>query len=319
MDLISAKLRLGSVALGLAIFLLAAAIVYGIEQYMGYGIGFLALLIFLLPVFIFIDILQWLFGPYIIGMAYRTHKLSPSDPEYQMLDSVVTRVAIYNNMRKPDIYIAEVDMPNAFAYGSPIAGKRVAVTRGLLRILNEKEIEAVLGHEIGHLRHHDVEMLLAIGLIPTLLFYFGYLLLFSGSRERNAGIVLLFAIIAIVLSFLFRFFILAFNRMRESYADANSALTVPGGADNLETGLAKIVAASGTHRLFRRRNRNTSSSVAEMLFISNPDQGEIKDYRQLLEEWKTMKVSRFAAFFSDHPHPAKRIQMLERIKQSQAQ
>ncbi|PYB68191.1 zinc metalloprotease HtpX [Thermoplasma sp. Kam2015] len=315
MSLMSIRIKLGSLAVGVAIFAIGFGIIYGIMYYIGFNIGVLALLIILAPIFIIMDILQWLFGPYMIGAVYRTHRITPDEPEYTMLNSIVSEVAKSNKIKTPDIYIAEVDIPNAFAYGSPIAGRRIAVTRGLLRILDPEEIKAVIGHEMGHLRHRDVEMLLAVGLIPTLIFYFGYTLLFSDGRGRNAGGILLLAIVAIVASFLFRFLILAFNRMRESYADINSALTVDGGADKLQTALAKIVSATGhTGYSFRRRRKNTSSNLTEMLFFSNPDVSEAGDYRKLVEEWKTAKVSLFSDFFSDHPHPAKRIQRLERMK-----
>ncbi len=313
----SIRLKLSSLLMGIAIFAIGFGIIYAILYYIGLNIGAIALLMVLLPIFIIMDIVQWLFGPYMIGAVYRTHKLQPTEPEYNMLTSIVSEVARNNNIRMPEVYIAEVDMPNAFAYGSPIAGRRIAVTRGLLRILEPDEIKAVIGHEMGHLRHRDVEMLLAIGLIPTLIFYFGYTLLFSGERGRNAGGIVLLAIIAMAASFLFRFLILAFNRMRESYADVNSALTVDGGAEKLQTALAKIVAATGRTGRYTRRRRNTpSSSVTEMLFFSNPNQSANEDYRKLLEEWKTAKVSLFADFFSDHPHPAKRIQRLEKLKMS---
>ncbi|WP_297025868.1 zinc metalloprotease HtpX [Thermoplasma sp.] len=317
--MMSIWLKLSSLLMGVAIFAIGFGIIYGILYYIGMDVGALALLIILLPIFIIMDVLQWLFGPYIIGTVYKTHKLQPTDAEYTMLSSIVADVARNNNVRTPEIYIAEVDIPNAFAYGSPLAGRRIAVTRGLLRILDPEEIKAVIGHEMGHLRHKDVEMLLAIGLIPTIIFYFGYTLIFSGERSRNAGGILVLALVAMAASFLFRFLILAFNRMRESYADVNSALTVDGGAEKLQTALAKIVAATGrTGHYFRRRRNSPSSSMTEMLFFSNPNESVNEDYRKLIEEWKNARVSVFADFFSDHPHPAKRIQRLEKLKMQES-
>jgi Heat shock protein. Metallo peptidase. MEROPS family M48B len=89
-------------------------------------------------------------------------------------------VAEANGIKTPKVYIADAPFPNAFAYGSPIAGKRVAITTPLLKILNKDEVKAVLGHELGHLRHRDVEFLMFIGLIPALIYWLGYSLWFSG-------------------------------------------------------------------------------------------------------------------------------------------
>jgi heat shock protein HtpX len=190
----------------------------------------------------------------------------------------------------------------------------MAVTRGLLNILNRDEVEAVMGHEIGHLKHHDIALLLAIGLIPSIIFYFGYSMLFGGGRKGGNGYILLIAILMMGLSFVFNIMILGVNRMRESYADVNSAQTIPGGAENLQTALAKIVASTPQKKHLRK---SAGSSTSSMLMFSGLDQGEMKDHRRLLEEWKHMKISLSQSIFSDHPHPAKRIQMLEKLKKVQ--
>lgn len=317
MNFVSLKIKIISIIAAALILVIFALIAYGIVYGLGYPIDFLGLLLILLPIFVIIDILQWLFGPYLIGKAYRAHEITPSDPEYLTLTGIVQRVANNNHIRPPKVFIAEVDFPNAFAYGSPIAGKRMAVTRGLLKILSPQEIEAVIGHEIGHLRHHDVEFLMAIGIIPTLLFYFGYMLLFSGSNGRRGGYLLLAALIAMAMSFLFRILLLGFNRLRESYADVNAALTVDNGAENLQTGLAKIIASSNRTPWFRRsRNQNNSPSqgLTNMLLFSNVEDSFEGDYRALLEKLRTMKPRLISYIFSDHPHPAKRIQLLEKLK-----
>ncbi len=317
MNFVSLKIRLISIISAILILIIFALITYGIIYGIGYSIDFLALLLILIPIFVVMDILQWLFGPYLIGRAYRAHEITPSDPEYLMLTGIVERVANNNHIKTPKVFIAEVDFPNAFAYGSPVAGKRMAVTRGLLNLLTPQEIEAVIGHEIGHLKHHDVEFLMAIGIIPTLLFYFGYLLLFSGSNNRRGGYLLIAALVAMAMSFLFRILLLGFNRLRESYADVNAALTVDNGAEYLQTGLAKIIASSRRTPWFRKqRNQNNSPSqgLTNMLMFSNIEDSFDGDYRSLLEKLKTMKPTLISYIFSDHPHPAKRIQLLERMK-----
>ncbi len=313
MEFYSAKIRLASILSGIAIAGIFTLIVLGLARYF-YGnslsIGLLSLiLIFVL----FIDILQFLIGPYLIGRTFRTKEISNGDPQYQWILDDVTEVCASNSQKVPRVYLAAVPFPNAFAYGSPIAGRRLAITIGLLQLLDRDEIKAVIAHEIGHLKHHDVALLMAIGLIPMVMFYLGYTLLFTGGNNRNNnGYSFLIAIGLIVVSFVFNIMILGVNRMRESYADMNSA-TIPGGPEKLQTALAKIVSASPQKT--RGRRRSSQSSFTNLLLFADPNAGQGKDYHSLLNEWKSAKVSIFSSLFSDHPHPARRIQSLERIKQ----
>lgn len=319
MDIYSAKLRIATILVGIIIAVLAAFIVLGVAVYFFNITNLFTTLTFILVFVLALDIIQWLLGPYIIGMTFRTRKVDSNDSQLFWLQGMIEKVSAANNVKTPALYISEVAMPNAFAYSSPIAGRRIAVTRGALNILDRDELEAVIGHEVGHLRHRDVELLMAIGLIPTILFYLGYMLMFSGAMEdRNGGLFIIFAVVLIVVSFIFNIMILGINRMRESYADINAAKTVDGGAGKLQTALAKIVIAS--NRSYRRRGsrvvRPTDSNFfANMLLFSGFSEAEIADPEQLVSRWKTTKLSRLAGIFSDHPHPAKRIQILEKYRE----
>lgn len=318
MDLYSAKLRITTILVGVLIALIAAGIMLLVARYAFNVTSLYSTLIFMLGFVLVMDIIQWLIGPYIISRAFRTKRVDPNDSQYFWLQDIVSRVARANNVRTPALYISEVQMPNAFAYSSPTAGKRIAVTRGAMNILDRDELEAVIGHEVGHLRHHDVELLMAIGLIPTIMFYIGYMFMFSGMMDqRNNGVMILLAVVLVIVSFIFNIMILGINRMRESYADINAATTVQGGADKLQTALAKIVIASskGYRRREGRAVRPTDSNFfASMLLFSGFSDAEIMNPEALVERWRNAKTSRFAAFFSDHPHPARRIQMLEKYR-----
>lgn len=315
MDIYSTKLKLASVLVGILIAVLASLIAVGVMRYFFGVTGVLNIVTVMMIFILFLDIIQWLFGPYLIGATFRLHKIERNDVNYSWLIDSVDRVASMNNVKSPEVFISEINIPNAFAYGSPIAGKRLAVTRGLVNILSRDELEAVVGHEIGHLKHRDVELIMAIGLIPSIIFYLGYSLLFAGAfggNNRNGGgAMLLIAAALMFVSFIFNLMILGVNRMRESYADINSAQTVQNGAENLQIALAKIVAYTTP---MMSRKLQGSSSFTRMLFFSSADSKNGANYQALLDHWKTQKVSRFLGIFSDHPHPAKRIQMLERYK-----
>lgn len=312
MEHYSIKLRIASVLAGIAIAGLFTLIILGVLTYFYGNIASIGLISIILIFVLIMDVIQFLIGPYIVGRAFRTKEIGSADPQYQWILDDVNEVCLSNNQKVPRVFIANVPFPNAFAYGSPIAGRRLAVTSGLLKQLDRDEVKAVIAHEIGHLKHHDVALLMAIGIIPTVIFYLGYMLLFSGGGNRNqGGYNLLIAIALMAVSFLFSIMILGINRMRESYADMNSA-SIQGGPENLQVALAKIVSYSGTYR--RRRRKRGETSFTSMLLFSNPDHGSVRDHESLLNEWKRTKVSRISSLFSDHPHPAKRIQDLEKIK-----
>ncbi len=318
MDLYSAKLRITSILVGVLIALLAGGIMLAVARYIFGVTAMLSLLMLVLGLILVLDIVQWLLGPYIIGRAFRVRKVDPNDSQMFWLNDIISRVATENNVRTPTLYISEIPMPNAFAYSSPVAGKRIAVTRGALNILNRDELEAVIGHEIGHLRHRDVELLMAIGLIPTLMFYLGYMLFFSGAfNNRNGGVMVIFAIALIAVSFAFNIMILGVNRMRESYADLNAARTVNNGAEHLQTALAKIVISSS--RPYRRQGKRAarptdSNFFASMLLFSGFNEASANDPAELVSHWRSKKISRLSGLFSDHPLPEKRIQMLEKYR-----
>ncbi|ARM76223.1 zinc metalloprotease HtpX [Acidianus manzaensis] len=322
MNLTILKLKANMLLASIGIFLLGFALIFAVVSYF-YGLSFAPLVIVgILSFLIVLDIIQWLFGPYLINAMYKTVEVTPNDPTYGWVVDVVNEVAMYNRMSPPKVYIANVPFPNAFAYGSPIAGKRVAITLPLLKMLNKDELKAVLGHELGHLRHKDVQLLMAVGLIPALLFWIGYSLMFSGmfseggGRNNNAGALWLVGIALLVVSYLFQFFVLYLNRMREAYADVNAAETVPNGAENLERALAKITLSTDP-RILEKYKKKNNNNIANMLFFSpievNEDIPETS-VDELIEYWKHEKVSWFSDFFSDHPSSAKRIQLLEKLK-----
>lgn len=308
------KLRLSmigvwAVVTGVATLVLTAVLLYlGMPFYGVYGIlGFVVAFHFF----------QWLIGPYVINAIYRVRELKRD--EYPWLHEAVAKIAARSGLDKPPrLMLAEIDVPNAFAYGSPLTGNMVAVTRGLLKNLNAEEVEAVVGHEIGHLKHKDVIVMMMISLIPAIIYYIGYSLYvsgwFGGAETRReggggGGLVLLIGILLIMLSYLFNIFIFYMSRLREYYADARSATTVENGARNLQRALVKIMAASG--RIPRSVRKNYDQ--LKMFFISDPEVA-IRDYGdvdKLVEAVKREKPSIFFELFSTHPHPAKRLRFLD--------
>jgi len=183
-----------------------------------------AFLFAIIPSFI-----SWLLAPLIINAAYRCRH----DPTLQR---IVDRVAARAGMKPPKAMVADMPLPNAFAYSSPLMGRYVAVTTGLLRMTHsDNELEAIIGHELGHHKHHDNAVIMLFGIIPTAVYFLGRFLLFAGllSRytdggERRSGsgrvaILAALGVLLIAISILLQLAVLGLSRLREYYADAHGA------------------------------------------------------------------------------------------------
>ena len=275
------------------------------------------------------NLLQWLFAPYIIDAMYRAREVSRS--EHPKLYEIVERLSRKSGIKMPKIMLANVPIPNAFAYGSPIAGTRVAVTKGLLETLEDEEVEAVIGHELGHLKHKDVQIMMFASILPAIFYYIGYSLLLSsmwGSRDREGGVsYAVIGLACIALYWILQLFTLYLSRLREYYADRHSASIVNDGARKLQEGLAKIVYASG--RMKRKTPQTSSLHAFKALFISDPDRAESDALaisrtvggsdQKLVEEILRKQVTlsdKIMEIFSTHPNVVNRIKALQELRAS---
>jgi len=269
------------------------------------------------------NLAQWLFAPYLIDALYRVRKLSKQ--EYPKLHAAVEALCRKINLKTPQLMLAELPIPNAFAYGSPIAGSRVAVTSGLLNQLDEDEVEAVIGHELGHLKHKDVQIMMIASLLPALFYYLGYSLMYSGyrsdERERNS-LAPLIGLISIAVYWILTLLALGLSRLREYYADQLSATTIPNGAEKLSTALAKIVFSTSRMKPYYRAYANHLNSFKPLL-ISDPDKAD-EDAQALYKHFKSEKdlvqsilqrkitlADRIVELFSTHPNIVKRLKALQ--------
>jgi heat shock protein HtpX len=271
------------------------------------------------------NILQWLISPYIIDALYRTRELPEN--ENPKLHEVVEELSKKSGIKKPRLMLAQIPIPNAFAYGSPIAGNRVAVTDGILKTLNSGEVEAVIGHELGHLKHRDVQVMMFVSLLPAVFTYIGYSLMLSGAygRQRDEGSGgALIGIAFMAFSWVLNMFILYLSRLREYYADRHSVSVVDGGSQKLSTGLAKIVQA--TKNMRRSKKEKQSLNAFKALFITDPDHavadsaaisamsasGDQKLVQEILSK-KLTTADRIIEIFSTHPNIVKRLKTLKEL------
>jgi heat shock protein HtpX len=201
--------------------------------------------------------------------------------------NLVERLAQKMGISMPKVFVIPTESPNAFATGRNPSHASVAVTQGILNLLNDEELEGVLAHELGHVRNRDIlissiaaTLAGAITYLSRFGFFFG-----GGDREdRRGGALggLLMLIVAPIAAMLIQ---LAVSRSREYQADSTGA-HLTGNPYALASALAKLDAYS------RRMPMVASPSTAH-LFIVQP-----------------MVGVDFASLFSTHPPIAKRIERL---------
>lgn len=323
------KLRLAMVGCALATFagglfvLWLLADIFGLFTYGLYGWS-----LFIIGVAIFSAILalvQWLIAPYIIDAVCRC---VPADPvRYKWLYDIVEDLAEKSGLKeKPKVMIARIPIPNAFAYGSPLTGPKVAVTEPLLELLDEKELRAVLGHEIGHLKHRDVAWLLAIGLLPLIIWNIGDLMIRLGfwssifaieERDASWALMMLIGMVLVAIAFLLNFAVLGFSRYREYFADRHSVMLNPHGGRYLQRALAKIVLYT-KYGLSKSEINNLASTLQfKALFIQDPlidvktRFRSLDEFIEYLKNRKLTFIDRLKELFSTHPDITKRLRMLD--------
>lgn len=310
-------------SMGLTLILMVSAYIFIMILVMyllgWYGVGGSSIVVWATILSFLLILVQWLISPLIINMAYRTRP--PQTPEEELLAREAERLARLSGIKPPKFVIADVDFPNAFAYGSPLMGNYVAVTRDLLRRLPRDEVIAVIGHEVGHLKHRDVSWILALSIIPLAVYFIGRALIWSGllggsGEGRRGSPIYLIAIGAALIgaSFLFRFLIAHFNRLREYYADAHSAL-ITGRPRDLQRALARLhLAYSRDERVVEEAQ---SHSIASMLFIVAPlievNGGFFYDIDSYVDRLKGMRPSALEEIFASHPPIPKRLRFLDRV------
>ncbi len=219
-------------------------------------------------------------------------------PEEQMpeLHRLISEVSISAGIPKPEVYLIPSKSPNAFATGRDPNHASVAVTEGILELLDKEELKGVIAHELSHIKNRDILIATIAATLASAITMIGRMLqfaaMFGGSgRDSDRGgnifsviAMLLFAILLPIAAMLIQ---LAISRNREYLADETGARIVhnPFGLANALRKLAKGTA------VFPMNNANPSTSH---LFIVNPFSGKS-----------------FFALFSTHPPLEERIRRLE--------
>ncbi|MBR2157211.1 MAG: zinc metalloprotease HtpX [Campylobacter sp.] len=212
------------------------------------------------------------------------------------LYNIVERLADRANLPMPKVYIIPEQVPNAFATGRNPSHAAVAVTEGLLKLMDEKEVEGVLAHEMSHVNHYDILIGSVAAVFAGAIAMLGNFAKVGAATGRNnannrgGGAFMLLA--AIVMPLAASVIQMAISRTREFKADAGAA-KLTGHPEWLISALSKLDNYAKNYRM-----QNANSQTAHM-FIINPFSG-LKGLTNL---------------FSTHPTTADRIEKLTQIEQ----
>jgi heat shock protein HtpX len=189
---------------------------------------------------------QWYFSDKIV--LWSSGAKIVSKEEYPKLHEIVERLSTQNGLPKPKVAMVDSRVPNAFATGKSAKSSLVAVTTGILDLLDNDELEAVIAHELSHVRSRDVLVLTLASIFSTVAWYLAQFGFFGGLQARNrntAGITVIVVLVAIttwIVSFLI---IRAISRYREYSADRGGAI-MTGKPDKLANALLKISGKIGS-------------------------------------------------------------------------
>lgn len=306
------------------IFAIAFGIISALMLYIGAGIYAI------IGITVLFFLFQWIASPALMRLMGRLKYID--EKEYPKLHEIVNKLAKQAGVPVPRIAIAPRQDPNAYVFGRTRNSATLVVHQGLLPMLNDNEMEAVLAHEIGHLRHNDTTVMMMISFLPMLMYMIAQNMLLSGmlsggSNRNNGSVLMLVGAAAFVFYFFLQLMILGLSRMRESYADEYSATTT-GRPEDLASSLLKISASNAIAPVKSDQSAAKSFYIAG-LTTSQEEIAQIREHsaelksllpnlnlKQFIEETKkgNTSVHIMLNLFSNHPPIYKRVLALAELK-----
>ena len=302
------------------------AIIYAIIVMIGAQLG-ITNFYFFLGISLVMMFIQYMIGPKLVEWTMHVKYVDRKD--YPRLYQIVESLAMRAQIPVPRVCVAQIDLPNAFAFGRSKRDGRVCVTKGILRLLDEDELKAVLGHELSHLKNRDVLTITLLSVIPMIMYRIAWNFLFYGRRrDERSGNTALIGLAAFIFYFITNLLVLYASRIREYYADRGSVL-LGNRPSSLASSLYKLV--YGAARMDKDSLKETEGLKA--FFLNDPSQAmnEIKELKAIdldkngiidpteleLLRSKTIRLSfgdRVLEVLSTHPNMLKRIKQLSEYK-----
>jgi heat shock protein HtpX len=251
--------------------------------------------------------MQYWFSDKIALYGMGGHLVTPE--QEPQLHGVIDRLCALADMKKPRVAIADTDVPNAFATGRSPNSAVVCATRGLLRRLDESELEAVLSHELSHVAHRDVAVMtiasflgMMAGLVTRIVLWSGLMGGFGNNNNSNdnngndnAALVELAVLTVSILVYAISFLLtMALSRYRELAADRSGAI-LTGRPSALASALVKV---TGEMSRIPTRDLRSAESFNAFFFTPAIAKGGVS----------------LSSLFSTHPSLEKRLAQLAAIE-----
>ena len=222
------------------------------------------------------------------NLAIKSTRAQPiNDGEYEEVTQIISHLIQKEKMPMPELYVINSDQPNAFATGRNPKNAKVAVTTGILKLLNKDELEGVLAHELSHIKNRDILVSSIAAMLAAAISFMSRMVFWGGgNRNRNThpAVIVIAMIAAPIASLIIR---MAISRTREFGADKTGA-EISGNPLALASALEKI-------ERYAKVPMDVNPAVSQ-LFISDP--------------LKAFSGNSFSKLFSTHPPTVERVRRL---------
>ncbi|WP_407374430.1 zinc metalloprotease HtpX [Methanobrevibacter sp.] len=303
--------------------ILMFSIVYFLISLAGWYLGISSWRIYMV-LSLAIVFLQYWFGPSLVKRSMNVRPLSEAEAPH--IHKMIEELSQEAGIPKPELGLSEINIPNAFAYGRTSRSGHIAITRPILGLLDYDELRAVLGHEMGHIKHNDMAITAAVSVIPMICYYIALSFIFSGDSRNGGGFII--GIIGYLFYLLGQVLVLFISRTREYYADeasvefGNRPAALVSALYKLSYGTARCsketIDEVNTNRAFFVNDvNNAKHDVTDFQQIDFDGDGKISDeeLRRLANaDVKISKKSGIMELFSTHPDSLKRVKRLAELE-----
>lgn len=299
-------------------------VITGIGTYMGAGSAWFYIVI----AFVLLGV-QYLIGPSIVGWTMKVKWVS--EEEAPELHKMVAELAQRARIPRPRVGISALNIPNAFAFGRTQRDGRVCVTQGILRMMSRDELQAVLAHEISHIKHRDMAIITLLSAIPLIMYWIAWTTIWGGSlggRREGGGYAALIGMGAFLLYIITNLLVLYGSRIREYYADQGS-VQLGSRPHQLATALYKLVYGNarmrnspdmkrveGVKAFFLNDPSRSWNEVRELSQIDRDMSGTIDSDELMALRKKTVRLrtgDKLMELITTHPNMLKRIRHLSTL------
>jgi heat shock protein HtpX len=277
---------------------------------------------------------QYAVGPVMVAATAHLHYLKPGENPW--LEKTVKELADKSGLPMPRLATVPNNTPNAFTFGRTTNSATLAVHEGLLKQLNEAEIQGVIAHELGHVKHKDYIVMTVLSALPLIAYLIAQVALragaFSGgrrnSKDNSGAALIIIGVIAFAIYIITFLIVMRLSRLREHYADAYSAY-VTGSPGELESALAKITyglsispkAPEGARAFYIEDPASAKQEIQHIMDKKDEydlDHDGVLDERELelaMEKESKSTWAQMNSLFATHPPTFKRILLLKEIQQ----